>query len=205
MRLLSYSYNLYWVTATQVGIVNGVGACKTIFPNDWQIYQEHIISVVFELGLALQFANFIYRTRVPNVPLQDFFAKVVDNETCSFVIYLIVEILYLIVFQFNIVKQWVLNSFYFLIPSVLYLSNIVILTGKKGLSTKKASGSKVLSVVRKAEMKDELNKTLPKSDTVKPESSRDLATIRKNSVKDESYLRTIRKPSVDNSAPIRKE
>ncbi|KAJ3315355.1 hypothetical protein HDV04_003748 [Boothiomyces sp. JEL0838] len=204
-RLGSYIYNLYYVTGTLIGVSNGLGACKTIFPDDWQIYQEHIISVAFELGLAYQFGKFVQMARVPNMPLQEFVARVVDNEIFSFLIYGVVEILYIIVFQFPIVKQWVsvLNSFYFLIPSTLYLANIFILVGKHGISLKVkkiSSGPKVDSTIKKASMQDDSAKALPKSDS--KADARDLTTIRKNSTKED--LKTIRKPSVDGSIPIRK-
>ncbi|KAJ3317121.1 hypothetical protein HDV06_001974, partial [Boothiomyces sp. JEL0866] len=126
VRFASYVVNIYYITSAQVAVSDGLGACKTVFTDDWLVYQEHLISVAFEFGLIIKLAWFIYKTKVPGIPLHDFIAKIVDHEVVSFGIYLMVEILYLLCFQFVIVKQWIsiLNALYFIVPTALYLSNM---------------------------------------------------------------------------------
>ncbi|KAJ3319538.1 hypothetical protein HDV06_006271 [Boothiomyces sp. JEL0866] len=144
IRLVSYVVNIYYVTGSLVALSNGLGACKTILINDWQVYQEHLLAIAFELGLVLYLVKFILRTRVANTPLQSFIANIIDHELISFALYFIVELLYIGLFQFQIIKQWVsvLNSLYFVIPSALYLFNIVLFGKVKKIKGKPSSGAK---------------------------------------------------------------
>jgi hypothetical protein len=134
VRFSSYIFNVVLVTAkvsaADLGI-DGMGPCTSSFPVI-AIYQEHILSLLFESALAAIFVNYINNTRSKDIPLSEFVKKVVDFEILSFLIYFIVECVYTIVYTF-MDKSYVslLNTFYLNVPVVLFSINICMFYSKR--------------------------------------------------------------------------
>ena len=108
------------------------GNCLTV-SSMFAIYQEHAISIIFELGLSIQFFRFIFKLRQlapeheQNLPA--LFKKFIDFETAGYIFYFVSEIVYLVVFSvvyamgLHTSYLSMINGFYYTIPSALMSLN----------------------------------------------------------------------------------
>ena len=96
-----------------------IGSCATNYSNvDWPSYQEHIISIVFQLALLGQLFLSVLRSKTPMTAL----SRIFDLEVFGFIVFLWVEVLYLLVYHYlPSVPISFLNTFYFNTPIVLYI------------------------------------------------------------------------------------
>ncbi|KAJ3318560.1 hypothetical protein HDV06_002993 [Boothiomyces sp. JEL0866] len=152
VRIVSYIYNAIYVSGTTLyNAHNGLGPCKTVFSNA-MVYQEHLISVLFELVLFLNLAIYIYKTAKNNITI-DFLKSIIDFEVYTFLVYLLAEILYLSVFvEFTSNNVALYNIFYFDLPTVLFLANALNIIAKRkkmsqSISTANPSSIQVFSSV----------------------------------------------------------
>ncbi|KAJ3311162.1 hypothetical protein HDV04_004374 [Boothiomyces sp. JEL0838] len=132
VRLCSYLYNAIRVSSTPLysAYKGGLGPCQTVF-SDAMVYQEHLISVLFELVLFVKLVVYIYKTAKNNVTL-DFLKSIIDFEVYTFIVYLAAEIVYLIVFvEFSSSNINLYNIFYFDLPTVLFLANALNIIAKR--------------------------------------------------------------------------
>ena len=132
LRFSSYVVNLVMVgskvTGTELDPEGfGRGSCTTSFPI-WTIYQEHFVSVVFELVLGLQLYFYLEAlSKKHGKDLPTLFRSVIDMETISFGVYFAIEIAYLLVYSMIPTSSVsMLNSFYLMVPVLLFLINIFV-------------------------------------------------------------------------------
>ncbi|KAJ3272464.1 hypothetical protein HDV01_005534 [Terramyces sp. JEL0728] len=135
VRIVSYAYNTIVVSGTVLyDAHNGLGPCKTIFSSS-AVYQEHVISVLFEMVLFLHLTIHIRKTSKNGFSL-DLLKSIVDFELYTFIAYLVAELVYLSVYAgFASSNVNLYNIFYFDLPTVLFLANAFnILAQRKKLS-----------------------------------------------------------------------
>ncbi|KAJ3321550.1 hypothetical protein HDV06_004086 [Boothiomyces sp. JEL0866] len=126
IRLVSYLINALLVTGAVAFLSKNSltnGPCQTSFA-PYLIYQEHIISVGFELVLLGILFSYSMIQRHNGLLLSDLLKKIMDFEMYSFAFYFVMEILYLIAYTcFPKTFVSVLNIFYLQIPVVLFFAN----------------------------------------------------------------------------------
>lgn len=130
VRFASYIYNIYSVlgvlTYSHLYLDGRAGCTSSFLPVS--IYQEHIVSILFELSLLSQFTVFVFSNRTHAVPLTAFLNSVVDYETVSFLAYLLFEIMYTVTYMLMPGSYIsLLNTFYLNVPVGLFLFNVCIL------------------------------------------------------------------------------
>lgn len=135
VRFASYVYNITAVTGVVAQIsasrISKFGPCTSSFTSI-SIYQEHIVSLLFESLLAVIFVVYVNSNRSKSMPLSEFVRKIVDFEILSFIIYFVVECLYTVVYTV-IDKSMIslLNTFYLNVPIMLFFMNICMFFRKR--------------------------------------------------------------------------
>ncbi|KAJ3253475.1 hypothetical protein HK103_000507 [Boothiomyces macroporosus] len=131
VRFASYSYNGIFVTRVVLyNADNGLGPCQTVFSNG-MIYQEHLVSVIFEVVLFLHLAWYIYQS-CDNMATFDMIKSIADFEIYTFGVYLIAEIIYVSIFaKFSASNVALYNIFYFDLPTALFLANALNIISKR--------------------------------------------------------------------------
>ncbi|KAJ3322461.1 hypothetical protein HDV06_003005 [Boothiomyces sp. JEL0866] len=131
VRLLSYVYNAVYVSGAVVyNVDNGLGPCKTVFSRS-MVYQEHLVSVIFELGLLIHLAMYIFQT-AKNEAVIEMMKSLIDFEVYTFIVYMVSEIIYVSIFALvssDHVSMY--NIFYLNLPVALFLANAVNIIMKR--------------------------------------------------------------------------
>jgi hypothetical protein len=127
LRFLSYIHNIFSVKGAFVdNEQTGSHSCKANM-TAFSVYQEHVISMIFEMTLMVQFFLYIRNNKKSGTPLTIFVKNIVKYETASFIIYFFLEISYIVTYSlFNKDGLTNLNSIYFNVPVLLFLYNSII-------------------------------------------------------------------------------
>ncbi|KAJ3313377.1 hypothetical protein HDV04_002183 [Boothiomyces sp. JEL0838] len=155
LRITSYLYNSIWVSgAVHIPVENGNGACHTIFA-DYMVWQEHGISILFEFVLFLLIGWDIYQKSY-NYHNFEMMRKLIDFEIFTFLVYYIVEIIYMVTF-FMLSKDNVsiYNIFYLNVPVFLFFCNLIHVLMKRKKS------KKVVNITPKKEPSLTKQKSIP--------------------------------------------
>ena len=124
LRFISYCYNLYEIKGvTAIDMGDGMGPCTTKFNTD-AVLQEHFISIFFQVVLAAYLLVFITRTASQSSFSQRL-KSILDIEVIGFVVYLLIEIAYLLAFlmiQSNYVS--IHNALYLNVPVLIFAVNL---------------------------------------------------------------------------------
>ncbi|KAJ3313853.1 hypothetical protein HDV04_001414 [Boothiomyces sp. JEL0838] len=138
IRFASYVYNAIFVSGTVAFASDnaiGIGPCQTVF-QPYMIYQEHAISVLYELVLVFILALYALQQRTKeSFMFSDLLKKIMDFEMYSFAFYLFIEVVFLFVYALspkNLVS--VFNIFYLQIPVVLFFATTMNILERKSAS-----------------------------------------------------------------------
>ncbi|KAJ3262592.1 hypothetical protein HK103_000121 [Boothiomyces macroporosus] len=136
IRFASYVYNAIFVSG-EVAFASdnaiGIGPCQTVF-QPYMIYQEHAISVLYELVLVFILALYaLQQSTKDNFMFSDLLKKIMDFEMSCFAFYLLTEVVFIFVYALspkNLVS--VFNIFYLQIPVVLFFATTLNILRRKG-------------------------------------------------------------------------
>ncbi|KAJ3301980.1 hypothetical protein HDV03_005513 [Kappamyces sp. JEL0829] len=127
-RVVSCIYNVVYVEGQIVyplanGAMTGPGPCKSKFTAE-MVHQEHAITTIYEIAIVAHVAIHAQSLVSKNNSLFNIIWNVFDFETQSFVCYMLIEVLYLIVYGM-IPSSYVsyLNTFYLQLPVALFMAN----------------------------------------------------------------------------------
>jgi fumarate reductase subunit C len=136
IRVGSSAVNVWYVEGVVIpnplSKVPGAGPCKSKF-HDFDVYQEHIIIILFEMGIMSQVLWHAHQLmKVEKRPINDIIKKVFNFETISFFCYMLAEMGYLLCFvYFDRGMVSLLNTFYINLPVILYIANSCVFMNLK--------------------------------------------------------------------------
>jgi hypothetical protein len=117
------------------------GVCVTTH-SAWSVYQEHLISILYEIGLGVQFILYIKRNIVANISMPLLLKQVLDAEMYGFGIYFLAECIYLFVYTCLIIGDNtkgflpLVNTLYLNVPVLLFFANALIVRSESHAKNK---------------------------------------------------------------------
>ena len=121
VRLVSYVLNLVELKNQHLW---DQAICIGSLPYTY-VYLEHLSSILFEIGLCIQFYIYVRQTNTCKVSISAFLSTVIDFETVSFLFYFMMEFVFIMVYSWTFVHWLSLCQIaYASLPVCCFVANI---------------------------------------------------------------------------------